>query len=317
MPPEKKRRKPMFKAPGASYAGALEPLTDDERAVAQSLTADVKRLAGAIGERNLDHFAKLVEAAAFIEAEFKQAGYQTARQSFDTRGRGCDNIEAELAGAALAGEIVIVGAHYDTNPGTPGADDNGSGIAGLLSLARRLAADKPARTVRFVAFANEEAPYFQTPQMGSLVYARRSKERGERITAMLSLETIGYYSDQPNSQHYPLIVSLMYPSTGNFIGFIGNMESQPLVEQATTAFRRAAKFPSEGAALPDAIDGVGWSDHWSFWQQGYPALMVTDTAPFRNPNYHQATDTPDTLDYERTARVVVGLEAVVRELAKP
>ncbi len=305
----------MFHAPGDSFAGPLPALSDDEHGIAQSLKSDVEQLAGKIGERNLDHYPQLVEAANFIERQFTAAGYKPKRQNFDVHGKSCDNIEAELPGAAKADEIVILGAHYDSNRGTPGADDNASGVAMLLTLARRLAAEKPAHTVRFVAFVNEEEPYFQTPQMGSLVYAKRCRAMQENVVAMLSLEMVGYYSDKPKSQHYPLTVSFMYGSTGDFVGFVGNLASDDLVVRGTAAFRRGVRFPSEGAALPEGIDGVGWSDHWAFWQQGYSAMMITDTAHFRNPNYHRPTDTPDTLDYERAARVAVGVEQALRELA--
>jgi len=166
-----------------------------------------------------------------------------------------------------------------------------------------------------VAFVNEEPPYFQTEQMGSWVYARRCHERNEKITAMLSLETIGYYSDSPDSQKYPPPFNLLYPSTGNFIGFVGNTSSAALVRQVVGAFRQYEQFPSEGGAPPEAIPGVGFSDQWSFWQEGYPALMVTDTAMFRYPHYHQAEDTPDKIDFERMARVVRGLEKVIAVLA--
>jgi Zn-dependent M28 family amino/carboxypeptidase len=185
----------------------------------------------------------------------------------------------------------------------------------MLALARSMTKDTPRRSVRFVAFVNEESPYFGTESMGSLIYARRCRAQQENVVAMLSLETLGFYSDADESQKYPLPLALIYPSKGNFIGFIGNVESVELVKQTVTAFRQSVLFPAEGAALPDAIDGVGWSDHWAFWQQGYPALMVTDTAMFRNPHYHQATDKPPTLSYDRLARVVSGLAGAVRSLA--
>ena len=153
--------------------------------------------------------------------------------------------------------------------------------------------------------------------MGSRVYARRSHERGERIVAMLSLETIGYYSEAKGSQKYPFPFGLLYPSRGNFIAFVGNTRSADLVRACIHRFRQEAQFPSEGAALPGAIEGVGWSDHWAFWQEDYPALMVTDTAPFRYPHYHSIEDTPDKLDYERLARVTEGLEKVIRSLVNP
>jgi len=151
--------------------------------------------------------------------------------------------------------------------------------------------------------------------MGSVRYARRSRERGENIVAMLSLETIGYYSDTPGSQHYPFPLSLFYPSTGNFLAFVSNLKSRSLLHDAIATFRRHARFPSDGVAAPAAIPGVDWSDHGSFWAAGYPALMVNDTAPYRYPHYHRESDTPDKVDYERLARVVTGLAVVVRTLA--
>ena len=197
----------------------------------------------------------------------------------------------------------------------PGANDNGSGPAALLELARAFAGARPARTLRFVAFVNEEPPHFQTDAMGSLVYARGCRERGERVVAMLSLETIGYYTDAPGSQNYPFPLGLFYPSEGNFLGFVGNTASEQLVFDAIGSFRRHTRVPSEGGVLDERLPGIGWSDHWSFWQMGYPAIEITDTAPFRYAHYHEATDTPDKLDYDGFARVVVGLERVIADLA--
>ena len=202
-------------------------------------------------------------------------------------------------------EIVLVGAHYDSVFGAPGANDNGSGVAALLALARRFAGKQTHHTLRFVAFVNEEPPYFQTSQMGSFVYAGRCKARGDRIAAMISLETIGYFSDAPRSQTYPVaVLGAFYPKVGNFIGIVGDVRSRWLVRRAIAEFRKDGKIPTEGAALPAFIAGVGWSDQWSFWQHGYPGIMITDTAPFRYPHYHEATDTPDKLDYDRFALVV-------------
>ncbi|MEA3275961.1 MAG: M28 family peptidase, partial [Pseudomonadota bacterium] len=200
--------------------------------------------------------------------------------------------------------------------GSPGANDNGSGVAAVLELARLLAGRALARTVRFVAFVNEEPPFSYTPEMGSLVHARAARDRGDRIQAMLSLETIGHYSDRPGSQRYPYPLSLFYPDTADFIGFVGNLGSRQLVRSAVQSFRRHAFFPSEGAAVPAWVKGVGWSDHWSFWQAGYPAIMVTDTAFFRYAHYHSAGDTPEKIDYARTARVVEGLASVIADFAQ-
>jgi Zn-dependent M28 family amino/carboxypeptidase len=212
--------------------------------------------------------------------------------------------------------MLIVGAHYDSVPGCPGANDNASGVAGLLEIARLLAVHKPARTVRFVAFVNEEPPFFRSDDMGSRVYARRCAERGEQIVGALVLETIGCYTDAPRSQHYPFPFNLFYPSTGDFIAFVGNVSSRDLVRRCVGSFRSHAAFPSEGGGVPGWITGVGWSDHWSFWREGYPALMVTDTAPFRYPHYHTPEDTLDKIDFERMARVVEGLSHVVTDLAE-
>ena len=225
------------------------------------------------------------------------------------------NIEAEIHGASP--EIVLVGAHYDSVFGAPGANDNGTGVAALLALARRFAGKQTQHTLRFVAFVNEEPPYFQTPQMGSLVYAGRCKARGDRIAAMISLETIGYFSDAPRSQKYPVAaLGAFYPKVGNFIGIVGNVRSRWLVRRAIAEFRKEGKIPTEGAALPAFIAGVGWSDQWSFWQHGYPGIMITDTAPFRYPHYHEATDTPDKLDYDRFALVVSSAEKLIRSLGE-
>jgi Zn-dependent M28 family amino/carboxypeptidase len=162
---------------------------------------------------------------------------------------------------------------------------------------------------------NEEPPYFLSGEMGSLVYARRCKERGDKISAMISLETIGYFSDAPDSQTYPSpVLGIPYPKVGNFIGFVSNMHSRALLRRVVALFRKQAKIPCEGASLPWFVPGVSWSDQWSFWQQGYRAIMVTDTAPFRYPYYHSSNDTPDKLDYDRFTLVVSGMEKVIEEL---
>lgn len=282
--------------------------------LADELRRDVDALASG-GPRHVLAPASLRAAADYIHASLERAGHHPRRHLFPCYSLTCENIEVELPGAARAGEIVVIGAHYDTVPDSPGADDNGSGVAGLLAMARALRGAPLARTVRLVAFANEEAPHFGTPQMGSYVYAQAAHQRGEQIVAMLSLETIGYYSDEPRSQRYPPPLSLFYPSRGNFIGFAGNLRSRRLVHECARSFRKHTHFPAEAAAVPPYIEEVAWSDQWSFWQFGWPAVMVTDTAMFRNPHYHGPTDTPETLDYERLARVVEGLTAVVSDLA--
>lgn len=290
-------------------------LNQAEIALRAELVADVETLAGEIGERNLTRYAQLNGAADFIESSLGRAGLMPRRDSYELRGLTCHNIEAEIRGSRP--EIVVVGAHYDSVLGCPGANDNGSGVAALLALARRFAGKPTGKTLRFVAFVNEEPPFFQTEEMGSLVYAKRCQERADPITAMISLETIGYFADEPRSQKYPAPgFGLLYPTKGNFIGFASDTRSRALLRAIVAAFRKTEKLPCEGASLPAAIPGIGWSDHWSFWQCHYPAIMVTDTAPFRYPHYHEPTDTPDKLDYDRFALVVSGMESVIRELAE-
>jgi hypothetical protein len=306
---------PTTTMPGASHAGPLPPLTADERAASERLRRDVTALAGEIGERNVRVPGALLLAARHVAGELEAAGYEVRPQEYRVGTQTCANLEVELPGADRADEIVVVGAHYDSVVGSPGANDNASGTAALLEIARRFAGRRPSRTIRFVAFVNEEPPYFQTERMGSLVYARRCRERGERIVGMLSLETIGCYSDEPSSQTYPFPLSLFYPSTGNFVAFVGNPASRRLTLETVASFRAHTPFPSEGGILDDAIPGVGWSDHWAFWQVGYEAVEVTDTAPFRYAHYHTTADTPDKVDYDRLARVTLGLARVVADLA--
>ncbi len=301
--------------PGNSYSGRLPPLAETELLLRDRLREHVAVLAGDIGERNLWHYRELRNAAQHIEDRLTEAGYTPERQDFQSRGKTVWNIAAEHTGSSLPQEIIVIGAHYDSVMGSPGANDNGSGVAAVLELARLLKDAQLARTLRFVTFVNEEPPFYHTREMGSRVYAARSRERGENIVAMFSLETIGYYSDEPGSQHYPLPFSYFYPDTGNFIGFVGNLGSRRLVRRALASFREHADFPSEGLAAPGWITGVGWSDHWSFWESGYPALMITDTALFRYAHYHSRSDTPDKIDYPRTARVVNGIARVIIDLA--
>ena len=304
-----------IRMPGESYQGALPPPTDELHVLEHELHTYVQTLAGDIGERNLFHYDKLATAAEYIRTTLREAGYEVRRQTFTVAGKECENIEVEVPGSTRAGEIMVIGAHYDSVQGSPGANDNGTGVAALMALARVFRHHPVTRTVRFVAFTNEEPPFFQTDDMGSLQYARQSKQRGETIDLMMSLETIGYFSDNPGSQSYPPPLNLVYPNTGNFIAFVSNTDNGLWVERITDLFRQEVKFPSEGAALWGWIPGVGWSDHWAFWKEEFPAMMVTDTALFRYPYYHTAEDTPDKVDYERLARVVAGLQVVIAKIA--
>ena len=302
------------KPPGESYRGPLPPLTDEERRLARDLRKHVDVLATEIGERNMRRIDALNRTADYLTTTLKDLGYDVRAQEYQVQGQTVKNLEATLAGSSKKDEVVIVGAHYDTVPNCPGANDNGTGVASVLEMARAMKDVKPQRTIRWLLFVNEEPPYFHTEQMGSLVYARACKVRGDKIVAMISMETIGFYSDEKGSQNYPPPFDQFFPDTGNFIGFASNPQSKQLLFDAVASFRTTTKFPSEGVATSPEIPGIGWSDHWSFWQAGYPAIMITDTAPFRFEHYHEPTDTPETIDYDRTARVVAGVMRVVRML---
>ena len=302
--------------PGKSYAGPLPALTPDEARLKDELQRDVHRLAASgPGERSHRFPALLDGAADFVDSAFTAAGYRTTSLRYTAGGQVFRNLEFTVPGSTRPQEIVVIGAHYDAIEGTPGADDNASGTAALLALARAFQGRRFARTVRFVAFTNEEPPYFEGPGMGSRVYADSAARRGDHIVAMLSLETVGYYADAPGTQRYPFPFNLVYPDRGDFIAFVGDLDSRGLARRAIAAFRRGTQFPSQGAAAPSFIPGIGWSDHEAFWLHGWQAIMITDTAPFRNPHYHMSSDRPDRLDYGRMARVVSGLRAVVEDVA--
>ncbi|HEX8877442.1 MAG TPA: M20/M25/M40 family metallo-hydrolase [Phycisphaerales bacterium] len=311
----------------------------------ERLRADVYALAGDrpgdIGERNLatsrDGVSTLHLAERYLTARLIAMGYRVKADRYNVQPRDHNsdiiadappisvaNLEVEIQGTTTPSEIVVIGAHYDSvnsakshlgRVASPGADDNASGTAALLELARRFVAASPARTLRFVFFTNEEPPYFWTEEMGSWVAAKQSRAKHENIVAMVSLESIGIYSE--NRQDYPPLVGLAFPGKGNFIAFVSRHEDRELVDRCITAFRAVSDFPSEGAALPRFVPRLGSSDHWSYWKEGYPAIMITDTAYYRSDNYHKACDVPENLNLPAFAEVVEGLDAVVRALVDP
>ncbi len=301
--------------PGESYDRVLPPLTATEKQLQTALKRDVKVLSEKIGIRNYQNYQNLVAAKDYLTKELTTAGYRVKNLDYSIENKIYTNLEVELPGTTRADEILVIGAHYDSAFTSPGANDNGTGAAAILALAREFAKTKPLRTLRFVEFTNEEPPYFWTDSMGSVVYAHQAKQRGDKIVGMFSLETLGYYSDKADSQKYPPPLNLLHPNRGNFVGFVSNIESRELLRNTMRSFRALAKFPSEGAALPNALPGVGWSDHWAFWQQGYQAVMITDTATFRYPHYHTLDDTIDKIDFEKLARVVSGVGGVVADFS--
>ena len=284
-----------------------------------TLRAHVQVLAGEIGERNTFRPQALRRAAAYIEQAWRDQGYAVTRQEYAMGRDTWANLEITRRGREHPDDIILIGAHYDSVIGSPGANDNATGVSALLELSRPAAARDLGKTVRFVAFVNEEPPQFQTALMGSRVYARQARARGDRIRAMLSLETLGYYSEAPGSQAFPFpsaLYRLFYPDRGNFVLFVSNFGSRPFLRQAVESFRQVTPFPVESIATFEWVPGVDWSDHGSFWEQGYPALMVTDTALYRYPQYHTEQDTPEKVNYDALARVVDGLAGTLWTLSR-
>jgi len=282
---------------------------------ADRLRGYVQALAGTIGERNMWRREALGAARDLIAAEWRRQGYDVLPHVYAVDGVPCTNLEVTRRGRERPSEILLLGAHYDSVVSSPGADDNASGVAALLELSRRFAAAEPARTLRMVAFVNEESPFFGTAGMGSVAYAGAARARGDDIRLMLSLETLGYYRDEPGSQRYPPLFRFCYPDRGVFVAFVSNFASRRLLRQTVEAFRLHSDFPVEHLAGPPLIQGLSWSDHSSFWHQGYPAIMITDTAFYRYPHYHTGSDTPDQLTYGAMARVVDGLAGAILDLA--
>ena len=278
------------------------------------LEAHVRALVS-FAPRDETHPENLDRAATWIRRELQEAGGKVEDQAFSAKGATYRNAIAHFGPETR--ERIVVGAHYDAAGPYPGADDNASGVAGLLELARLLGETPPPVHVELVAFTLEEPPFFTTPAMGSAVHATSLKARGIRVKAMIALEMIGYFTDAPGSQEYPLpILELFYPTRGNFIGVVGKLGQGALVRRIRNSMRRASPLPVHSISAPRSLPGVDFSDHRSYWDAGYEAVMITDTAFYRNPNYHTPRDTAETLDYQRMAGVVQGVYAAVLALAQ-
>ena len=226
------------------------------------------------------------------------------------------NVSA-LYGPASA-ERVVVGAHYDGCQPFPAADDNASGVAALLELARLLAANPPRAQVELVAWSLEEPPFFRTLSMGSYVHAKSLADAKVKVRGALSLETMGYFRDDEGSQHFPVPgLSLLYSTRANYLAVVGNLGQIGLTRQVKSAMQSASPLQIFSINAPVAIPGIDFSDHLNYWRFGYPAVMVTDTAFNRNDNYHSATDTADTLDYLRLAQGTAGVFEAIWRMTQP
>jgi Zn-dependent M28 family amino/carboxypeptidase len=292
--------------PGVKPIPSLPPVVDPA-----GLEHTVRELAIRMHPRSHDQRENLDRAVAYLLAEFAAAGARTEVQDVAADGGTYHNVIAHFGPAA--GPLIVIGAHYDTAGETPGADDNASGVAGLVALAGMLAGQPPAKPVDLVAYTLEEPPYFHTESMGSFQHAQALVAARREVRLMISLEMIGYFRDDPGSQSFPVhALAPLYPDRGNFVAVVGRFGDFGAIRRVKALMRGATDLPVESINAPRSVTGVDFSDHASYWRFGMPAVMVTDTAFFRNPNYHAAGDTPDTLDYARMAKVVAGVYAVAQ-----
>jgi Zn-dependent M28 family amino/carboxypeptidase len=286
-------------------------------AVIRKIKEHVRMLSGEIGEHNVFNSDALQEAEKYIEGEWRAQGYEVKKYAYDVQGVRCSNLEVSSTGVKKPDEIILIGAHYDTVYGSPGANDNSSGVASMLELSRRFSNLDVDRTVRFVAFVNEEPPFYGTNKMGSMVYAKMAAKRKDNIIGVIVLETIGYYTDKLNSQHYPLFLKNFYPKEGSFAAFVSNIKSRKWLKKVVSEFKNCSTFPAEYLSIFTPIaPGASWSDHSSFWAVGYKALMVTDTAFYRYPYYHTSSDIPEKLNYEALTHITEGLGKTIQSLTQ-
>ncbi len=302
--------------PGRSFTGAPPDLSPQERELAARLKTHITRIASV--PHNTRHPAALERSAAAVEAAFRDAGFEPQKQVYETDGVSVRNIWVTIEPQAKEDiDTLVVGGHYDSAGDAPGANDNASGTAATIELARLLKSFKPARTrIYLVAFVNEEAPYWGTPDHGAARFADLLLQKGERIRGMLSLETLGWFKDEPGSQRYPKPFNWIYPDVGNFVAIVGMPGSRAWLHEVIASFRHAATVPTIGGIAPSNIPGIAWSDHKPFADRGIPALMLTDTAPFRYPHYHRASDTPDKVDVETLTRITTALAKTLQRLSR-
>lgn len=282
----------------------------------KNLRKHVEVLAVEIGERNLlNKPDALKKAQQYIEGTWLMQGYEVKKQEFLAHSQPVANLEVIKVGTEHPEQIILIGAHYDTVKGSPGANDNASSVAALLELSKALAGKNLKKTVKFVAFTNEEPPFFKSTEMGSYVYAKKAREQGEQIQLMVALDSIGHYSSERKTQKRPVFLSPFYPDTGNFLALVSDLGNGAQVDKAAKIMKQFTDLPISRIKLPGFTRGIDFSDHAAFWKFGYPALMVTDTAFLRDPHYHQESDTPNHLNYTGLSKATDGLIGLVESLA--
>ncbi|MFO1173009.1 MAG: M28 family peptidase [Hyphomicrobiaceae bacterium] len=304
-----------FWVPGRSFTGALPTLTSDERALAERLRAHIAAIAAE--PHNAANIDALRKVETYLASALEVGGFRVRRHVFSADGQEVANLEVVVEPSGPVRDTLVIGAHYDSAGLAPGANDNATGTAAVVELAKALKARPPTATrLRFVLFVNEEPPHFKTETMGSLVYARALAGSGEDVRGMLCLETLGAFSDAPGSQTYPALLDQIFPDRANFVAMVGTLGSRALVHEVIGSFRQHTSFPTVGGVLPALVPGIDWSDHWAFGEVGIPAVMITDTALFRYPHYHTANDTVDKVDAMALARITSGIERVIQDMAR-
>lgn len=295
--------------PGKSYSGESPKISDLQKELAVKYKNQLELFA--TEPRNVTHMKGLKNTEQFLINELKLLNVEVNEQNYGD----FKNIEAVIPSKEKSLKTLVIGAHYDTSYDSIGADDNASSVVILLELVKRFKEfNSKDTTLKLVFFTNEEPPYFKTKMMGSMVYAKELHEKKENVIAMYAFDCLGYFKDEKGSQNYPIMFAPFYGNKGDFVGFVGGLNSRDLVIKTLTSFRKNAKFPSEGVAAFDKIAGISWSDHSSFNYYGWPALMVTDTAFNRNHHYHKTTDTIDKLNLEKMAQLTDELETMFRDL---
>ncbi len=304
----------MTQMPGERLRGNPPSLTDDQYTISGNLADHVGALSRDSGTRGLHNLGALSDACDYLHGQLRRAGYEPKDLPFDSKGSSVNNIEVTILGSRRPDDVVVVGAHYDTEIKSPGANANASGCAAVIEIARAMGGRPCERTIRFVLFGTGSGEMAGDSRSGAAAYAREAKKRGDKIVAMISIDSIGVYRDQPGSQSMGFPASLVFPEVGPFILFSGSMGSRELVRACIGEFRKTARLPSEGLAAPAFLSGIAGSDHLSFLSQGYLAIVVTDTGSLRSDKTGTPMDLPDKLDYPRMARAVSGLVAVVQAL---
>jgi len=290
-----------------------EPLEKHMKAelseIKEGMESDVEYLQS-LGPRNSENdesYKQLRQCEEWIKQRWESQGYVVKKHTFSIKEKEYSNLEIEIKGRELPSEIIMISAQYDTLPDSPGANNNGSGIAVLFQLSRLLKNQIPDRTLRLLNFVNEEDPFFGTEMMGSYQYAKSCRRRGEDIRVMLSLDALGVYRDEPGSQKLPFPFSLFYPDRGNFLAFIGNLQSRKHMVEVSKGFKKGSSFPIQAGVAPEWAKGGAWSDHSSFWKFGYPGIMVTDTGGFRSVYHTTKEDTMEKLNFDAMSRIAIGM----------